>query len=145
MFPLIAPGVAGTGLTVTASVCGEEVPQELEAVTVIFPPLEPAVVLMEVLVLEPLQPEGNTHVYEVAPETATILKVLFEPWQTVAFPLIVPGVPGMGFTVTASVRGIDEPQALFAVTLIFPLDAPAVALIELEVDVPVHPEGSIQV
>jgi hypothetical protein len=36
------------------------------------------------------------------------------------------------------------PQELFAVTLMFPLE-PAVAVIEFVVDVPDHPEGSVQV
>ena len=60
-------------------------------------------------------------------------------------PEIVPGVFGMGLTVTANVRAIDAPQALFAVTDIFPLDAPAVVFIDVVVDVPVQPEGSTQV
>ena len=58
VLPLIAPGVAGIVFTVTTSVCAEEVPQALEAVT-LKEPLVPAVVLMVLLVLVPLHPPGN--------------------------------------------------------------------------------------
>lgn len=46
---------------------------------------------------------------------------------------------------TASVDADEEPQALFAVTVIFPPDVPAVALIELDVDVPDQPDGNVHV
>lgn len=60
--PVITPGVAGTGFTVTASVCTAEEPQELFAVTVILPPVALAVALMEVVVDVPVQPPGKTQV-----------------------------------------------------------------------------------
>lgn len=60
-------------------------------------------------------------------------------------PVIVPGVAGMGVTVTANVLAGDDPQALFAVTVIFPLVALAVAVMELVLEVPVQPPGSTQV
>ena len=47
--------------------------------------------------------------------------------------------------VTASVCAMEEPQALFAVTVMLPLVALAVALIDVVVLVPVHPEGKTQV
>jgi hypothetical protein len=50
-----------------------EVPQELFAVTDIVPPLAPAVAVIEVVVDDPLHPEGNVQVYDVAPDTASIL------------------------------------------------------------------------
>jgi hypothetical protein len=60
--PEIVPGVAGTGLTVTPSVCTTELPQVLFAVTVIFPLVELAVVLIEFVVDTPLHPPGNVQV-----------------------------------------------------------------------------------
>lgn len=56
------PGIAGAVIIVTASVCADEEPHELFAVTVMFPPEEPAVALIELEVDAPVQPEGNVHV-----------------------------------------------------------------------------------
>ena len=67
------------------------------------------------------------------------------PEQTVALPVIIPGWAGMTLTVTASVAAADDPHALLAVTVTFPLVALAVALIEFVVEVPVHPPGRVQV
>lgn len=58
---------------------------------------------------------------------------------------MVPGVAGMEFTVTANVCGVEDPQALLAVTVILPLVALAVALMLVVVDVPVHPPGNTHV
>ena len=58
----MVPGVAGAVLTVTASVAGLEFPQVLLAVTETVPPLEPAVVLMLLVVEVPVQPPGSDHV-----------------------------------------------------------------------------------
>ena len=60
--PLIAPGRAGTVVTVTANVCAEEVPQLLPAVTETVPPADPAVVMMVLVVDVPVQPFGSDHV-----------------------------------------------------------------------------------
>jgi hypothetical protein len=49
------------------------------------------------------------------------------------------------FTVTANVLTALAPQALFAVTVIFPDVVPAVAFMEFVVEVPVHPDGSVHV
>ena len=59
-------------------------------------------------------------------------------------PLMAPGVAGVLFTVTLNVRGVDEPQALFAVTDMVPLLALAVALMVFVVDVPPQPFGNTQ-
>ena len=50
-----------------------EAPQELFAVTDIVPPLEPGIVVIDLEEELPLHPEGNVQVYEVAPDTASIL------------------------------------------------------------------------
>ena len=60
-------------MTETLNVLGAEEPQELFAVTDIVPPLAPAVVVIDVLVEDPLHPDGNVQVYDVAPVIADIL------------------------------------------------------------------------
>jgi hypothetical protein len=62
--------------------------------------------------------------------------------QTVALPEIEPGCAGIFDTVTARLRAVPVPQSLLAVTETLPLPAPTVTVIELVVDVPVHPVGS---
>ena len=57
----------------TFTALGALEPQELFAVTDIVPPLDPAVVVIDVLVDDPLHPDGNVQVYDVAPVTADIL------------------------------------------------------------------------
>ncbi len=58
----MAPGCAGTAPEVTVKVCEVDAPQVLLAVTVIVPPVAPAVALMLFVVLLPLQPEGKVQV-----------------------------------------------------------------------------------
>lgn len=61
---------------------------------------------------------------------------------------MAPGVAGIpAFTTTAIVRVVLVPQALVAVTEILPLTAPAPmeSVIEFVVEVPVQPEGKVQV
>ena len=103
VLPEIVPGAAGIEFTVTASVCGELFPQELLAVTVIFPEVALAVIEILLVVDVPVQPEGNVQVYDVAPATEPIEYVLLLPEQIVAEPEIDPGVPGIVFTVIANV------------------------------------------
>jgi len=62
--------------------------------------------------------------------------------QTVTLPVMDPGVAGVGLTVTASVCTVEEPQVLLATTVTFPLDEPAVALMEFVTDDPVQPDGN---
>ena len=59
-------------------------------------------------------------------------------------PVIAPGVAGVVITDTLNVPGLLEPHELFAVTEIVPL-APAVAVIDVEVELPVQPDGNVQV
>ena len=68
------------------------------------------------------------------------------PEHIVVLPLIVPGVRGaLADTVTDNICAEEKPQELFAVTEISPPVAPAVAFIDVVVDVPVQPDGSTQV
>jgi hypothetical protein len=74
VLPLMLPGVDGIDvLTAILKVCGEDEPQLLFAVTVIFPLVVLAVALIDVDVEVSDQPPGNVQVYEVAPETGAIL------------------------------------------------------------------------
>jgi hypothetical protein len=72
---------------------------------------------------------------------------LLLPAATEVFPEITPGWTGnvQVVTVTASVLVGPAPQALFALTVMFPPAVPAVVEIEVVVEVPDHPEGSVQV
>lgn len=71
---------------------------------------------------------------------------MFEvPEQMLVLPVIASGCVGKGLTVMDSVCAEEFPQELLAVTVIFPLTAPAVAFIELEVELPVQPLGKFQV
>ncbi len=68
------------------------------------------------------------------------------PPQIAVLPEIEPGVAGAdppGDTARETVA--DEPHELLALTVILPAKTPAVVFIELEVELPVQPEGRIQV
>ena len=75
MEPVIEPGWAGGSQVETANVLGLLEPQLLFAVTEISPPCASATTVMEVVVDEPLQPDGIVQEYDVAPETAPMLYV----------------------------------------------------------------------
>ena len=100
---------------------------------------------MEVVEDEPLQPDGIVQEYDVAPETAPMLYVQDCPVVTFVSPEIAPGWEGIAVTDTLNVLDVEVPQELFAVTDIVPPLAPAVAVIEVVVDDPLHPEGNVQV
>ena len=74
-----------------------------------------------------------------------MLYVFVLPEQTVAAPVIAPGMAGMLFTVTANVCAADDPQLALATTEISPPAALAVAVMDMVVEVPVQPEGNVQV
>lgn len=65
--------------------------------------------------------------------------------HTLAVPVIVPGCAGTAAMVTESVRGVDAPQVLLAVTEIVPPFEPVVVVIEFELEVPDQPLGNVQV
>jgi len=60
-------------------------------------------------------------------------------------PLIEPGCDGVAETDTLNVRVLLEPQELLALTNIVPPAAPTVAEIEVEVELPLHPDGKVHV
>lgn len=60
--PLMAPGVAGVAFTVVASVAAADDPQALVATTLTEPLVVPTVVVMDDVVLVPVQPIGKVQV-----------------------------------------------------------------------------------
>ncbi len=60
-------------------------------------------------------------------------------------PPIDPGCEGVVETDTANVRAVLVPQKLLAVTDMSPPVVPTVALIDVVVELPLHPEGKLQV
>ncbi len=107
--------------------------------------MAPAVAVIDVEFDPPLHPDGNVHVYDVAPETAAILYAWETPWQTAVFPVIVPGCAGTACTDMLNVREAPGPHELFAVTEILPPFAPTVAVIDVEFELPLHPDGNVHV
>ena len=65
------------------------------------------------------------------------------PWQGLVFPVIVLGCAGTVLAVTISVRAVLLPQPLFAVTDIVPPVAPAVVVMDVVVELPLHPAGNV--
>ena len=55
------------------------------------------------------------------------------------------GATEITFILTASVRIALEPQLLFAFTLMVPPAVPVATVIEVVVELPVHPVGIVQV
>ena len=144
--PRIAVGVAGTPPTLTASVCGPELPQAPFAVTDTVPALVPIADMIVLVVEVPVQPFGRVHVYDVAPLTAATEKVSGLPaLQPADLLMIAAGVAGAVFTTTASVCAGELIQPLEAFTVTLPLLVPAVAMIVSVVEVPVQPFGSVQI
>jgi hypothetical protein len=60
-------------------------------------------------------------------------------------PEIIPGCEGITFIVADKVCAGLLPHELFAVTDIVPPTVPVVAVIELVIELPVQPEGNVQV
>ena len=57
---------------------------------------------------------------------------------------VVDGACGVGGTDKLNVREALVPHVLVAVTEIVPPVAPAVVIIDVEVELPVHPDGNVQ-
>ncbi len=125
------------------NVCADEEPQVLLAVTIIFP-LEPAVALMLLLELVPLQPNGNVQLYEVAPGSFVTEYVSAIPEHKIVLPLIALGITGTSSTFTLTVCADEVPHALLAVTVMFPPTEPTVAFMLLLVLLPLQPIGKDQ-
>ena len=60
-------------------------------------------------------------------------------------PDIGPGCEGVGVTLTVNVLGELLPQLTLAVTKIAPPELPAVAEMDVDVEVPDQPDGKVQV
>jgi hypothetical protein len=130
----------------TASVAAVDVPQLLDAVTVIFPAVVPIGVKIEALDDVPVQPvPGNVHIYDVAPGTAATLYVWLVPTQGAAGPVITVGCAGPALALTKRVLGVEAPQVDTAATLIVPLVADGVTVMLGPLLVPIHPPGNVQV
>ena len=71
--------------------------------------------------------------------------MLDEPWQTGVEPVITPGWTGVGVTATLSELAVLVPHELVAVAEMDPPVAPAVAVIDVDVELPLHPDGKDQV
>ena len=141
--PVILPGVGGGEPNEIVNTLAVLLPHALFAVTEILPAVVPAVSMIDVEVLVPVQPVAD-QVYDIAPETAAILKVSTSPGQYVVGPVILVGVAGGEPNETVSTLGALEPHMLLAVTEILPAVVPAVRIIDVVVLVPVQP-GADQV
>lgn len=69
-FPVMDAGASGALFTLIANVCREEMPQPFFALTVTFPPVEPANTNILLVVDAPVHPSGKVQVYEEAPDTS---------------------------------------------------------------------------
>jgi len=58
----MVPGWAGVVATVILNVLAVPEPQELLATTEMFPPVDPATAVMDVVAELPVHPDGNVHV-----------------------------------------------------------------------------------
>jgi hypothetical protein len=58
---------------------------------------------------------------------------------------VIAGCTGISETVAFSVLAIPEPHILLAITEIVPPEASGVADIDVVVELPLHPDGNIQV
>lgn len=79
-----------------------------------------------------------------APFTGDIEYVFELAGHMVALPEMAPVMSGKLLMVTFKVLAPEDPQVLLALTLILPPIVPAVAVIEFIVELPVHPDGNVQ-
>jgi hypothetical protein len=71
--------------------------------------------------------------------------VVETPLQTADVPVIAPGCAGIDVTDKIPVLGVLEPQVLLAVTEIVPPPEPGITVIDVDVELPLQPDGSVQV
>jgi hypothetical protein len=71
----MSPGCPGITVDVTFMLVDTLEPHKLSAVTEIVPPVAPGVAVIEADVELPLHPDGNDHVYDVAPVTEATLYI----------------------------------------------------------------------
>ena len=70
---------------------------------------------------------------------------LEEPWHKLVLPEMVAGCAGMPLTPTTRDWAVEEPQPLFALTVMVPPALPAVVAMLLVLLLPAHPAGRDQV
>ena len=138
----IVPGCESVVEVVTASVRAVLFPQEFTATTDTLPDVVPTVVLIELLVEDPVHPDGNVHMYDVAPLTALTEYVTPTPWHTLVLPVMAPGCEGNVETETVRLRFGPSAQKFMALTETSPDVAPGVTVIDVVDDDPVQPEGN---
>jgi len=103
-----------------------------------------ATAVIEVVVEVPDHPLGNVQVYEVAPLTPDIEYVFDVPLHTTLFPEIAPGCAVIEFTLIVALCALLTPHELTAETSIVPPETPTVSVMVFVEDVPVQPNGEIQ-
>lgn len=142
---MIAVGCDGNGDTVVDTVCTVDDPQLLFALTVMFPPEDPANAIIVLVDEVPDQPFGNVQVYDDAPLTGGTLYSFELLAHTEDFPVMFDGWEIVVAIVTVRVWVDELPQLLFAKTVMLPPVTLVIAVIEFVVEVPVHPEGRFHV
>jgi hypothetical protein len=96
----------------------------------------------------PHETVNHSHIAPVPSDPPVTDKVFDVPKQVLLLVIVTPvGAVDKLPTVTASVLGALVPQEFEAVTVIFPLSPvlPVVSEMEFVVDVPVQPEGKVQI
>jgi hypothetical protein len=144
--PLMGPGAGAAAPDVTARLVGDDVrPQAFVAVTETVPLEDDVVTVMLDVVLLPVHPGGNVHVYVVfvGPDGTEYVSVA--PAHTEVGPVIAPGAAAAEMGVTGSALAALVPQAVVAVTVTLPAEAPGVVVRLAVVEVPLQPAGVVQV
>jgi hypothetical protein len=116
----------------------------LDAITLIVPPVAPGVTDITFEVLVPVHPDGNDHIYDLAPTTGGTEYCCVAAEQTTALPTIALGCVGVISNFTLKVSVFVFPQGVTANAEILPADDPAIVVIEFVELEPTQPEGKDQ-
>ena len=139
------PVIIGTVLITTSIDASETHPDSFVTVKVNVPDESPDIVVL-IPVPEVVVPPGErvkVQFSDGGKPLISTLPVVSASIGCVIFPTL--GEVGVGFAETLNIRMMPEPHALFAATEIFPLPAPAVAVIDVVAELPLHPEGKVHV
>jgi hypothetical protein len=134
-------GAAGTEPIGAENEYAELDPHELFAFTVMVPATVPAVRVILLVVLVPLQPVPLTvHVYDVAPDTAGTVYAAVEAGHGAVGSVTDAGAAGAPVLIGAENEYAElDPHELLAFTVIVPAEVPAVSVMLLVVLVPLQP------